>query len=122
MMRTGDMTADRFKRLFAMPFDEVGWLLATSSQLHLRIGNDPPVLGREAGLLAMKYLADRVIDSGVRFCACWKRREAIFAETEVLFKDARHASRMIPCAMIARTDGTAVLDLRLYLDLSPMRQ
>ena len=104
--------------LRAQPLSGVDWTLATSPALHLRIGNLPPALGRQAALLQLGRLFDRIEGFG-GFCEAWQRNEAVFVETEVLARGAQRRLRL-PCVIVARARAGLIADLRFYLDPSPL--
>ena len=104
--------------LRAQAFSGVDWTLATSPALHLRIGNLPPALDRQAALLQLGQLFDRIQGFG-GFCEAWQRNEAVFVETEVLARVAQRRLRL-PCVIVARAQARLIEDLRFYLDPSPL--
>lgn len=114
------LTAKDLKALLDRPFVREEWEMIAGDHLHLRIGNDPAVLGRDAALDALLRFRGRVTGFGCHYCDLWQRREAIYAETDVRFigRDARAAE--IPCAIVARVKGGRLQDLRLHLDPSPI--
>ncbi len=86
---------------------------------HLRIGNDPPVIGRRAVSERLAHFLGRIETVG-GFWEAWQRRESIFVETEVVFQHRHLGLLKIPCTIIARTTGGAIRDLRFHLDPSPL--
>jgi hypothetical protein len=104
--------------LRAQPFSGIDWHRATSPALHLRIGNLPPALDRQAALFQLGRLFDRIQGFG-GFCEAWQRNEAVFVETEVLARVAERRLRL-PCVIVARARSGLIEDLRFYLDPSPL--
>ncbi len=104
--------------LRAQPLSRVDWHRATSPALHLRIGNLPPALDRQAALFQLGRLFDRIQGFG-GFCEAWQRNEAVFVETEVLARVAQRRLRL-PCVIVARAQAGLIEDLRFYLDPSPL--
>lgn len=114
-------TAARLKQLFAThPFDEAAWGTAAAADLHVRIGNAAPVVGRDPALGELRRFFARVDSIGSGFCEMCRVRETIFAEMEVDFTDEAGGGRRIPCTVVARVAGGRVLDIRLHLDPSPI--
>jgi len=112
--------ASDLKALLELPFDRGAWEAIASEHLHLRIGNDPPSTERGEALDRLQTFLSRLAAFGCRYRDLWQRREAIYAETDVRFRDAEGRLREIPCALVARVVGGRLLDLRLHLDPSPI--
>src|SRR5690349_19348175 len=92
--------AQRLKKvLFAPTFDSAAWDNLVTADLHVRIGNAQPMIGKDAGLREVGRFLNRIDGIGGGFCAMWQRKEAIFAETEVAFTDAGGAPQQIPCTI-----------------------
>jgi hypothetical protein len=106
--------------LRAESFDRAAWETIVAADLHVRIGNAPPIIGRDAALAELSRFLARIDEIGTGFCAVWQRGETMFAETEVWFTDADRRCRKIPCTIIARMAEGSVCDLRIHLDPSPI--
>lgn len=114
------MTGTRLKALLVSRFDRDAWREAMGEDCHLRIGNGPPLVGRAAALPALEAFCQRVEAFGCGFCQVWTRREAIFAETEVRFRNAAGGEARIPCVIVARATEGQLRDLRFHLDPGPI--
>lgn len=114
------LTDATLRLLLACPFQRALWERAVGDHLHLRIGNDPPILDRAAGLRALERFFGRVRAFGVSYWQVWRLREALFAETDCGFADAAGRTDVVPCAITARIAGGALIDLRFHLDPSPI--
>jgi hypothetical protein len=114
------VTGARLKALLTSPFDAAVWHEAMGEDCHLRIGNAPTRLGRDAALPELAAFCRRVEGFGCGFCQVWKRRETIFAETEVQFRDRQGRPARIPCVIVARATEGRLRDLRLHLDPAPI--
>jgi hypothetical protein len=104
--------------LHARTFDSAAWDTLVATDLHVRIGNAQPMIGKDAALGELERFLNRVDSIGSGFCAMWRHREAIFAETEIAFTDACGVPRHIPCTFVARVTRDLVCDLRIHLDPS----
>lgn len=116
----GQITHQELKMLLDLPFDRAVWEAVCGPHLHLRIGNGPPATGRAAALDALEAFRARIEGFGRQYCELWQRREAIYAESDVLFTDVKGEMYVIPCALIARVGSGVLQDLRLHLDPSPI--
>lgn len=114
------LTALMLKSLLNGPFVRAEWEAIASESLHLRIGNRASAIGRTAALNEFAAFRARILGFGCRYCDLWQRREAIYAETDIRFVDSEAGLRDIPCAVVARVSRGLLLDLRLYLDPSPV--
>jgi hypothetical protein len=102
------------------PFDDVAWRKIIAHEIHVRIGNAAPVIGKPAALAELRRFFSRVESVGGGFWELCKRRETIFAEVEVRFIDMAGSDQCIPCVIVARMAGRVLIDLRLGLDPSPI--
>ncbi len=114
------LTALQLKAMLERPYVRAEWEAVTSERLHLRIGNDPPATGRDAALDQLGAFLARIDGFGCQYCDLWQRREAVYAETDVRFRDASGHAQVVPCALVARVKLGCLLDLRLHLDPSPI--
>jgi hypothetical protein len=114
------LTALGLKALLHGPFDRALWEAVASPNLHLRIANAPPATGRTAALDALQAFLARIEGFGCHYCDLWRRREAIYAETDVRFTNREGRLCTIPCALVARVTRGQLQDLRLHLDPSPI--
>jgi hypothetical protein len=73
---------------------------------------------REAALDALQDFLGPIDRFGGGFCEIWQRREAIYAETELVFSDAATPVPNIPCVLVARTTHGLLRDIRIHLDLT----
>lgn len=106
--------------LIAQPFDRAAWETAASHELHVRIGNAAPVIGKAAGLAELEQFFSRITRIGSNFCETCRRRESLFSEMDVEFRDDAGEPRTIPCVIVVRVVNAAVLDVRFHLDPSPI--
>jgi hypothetical protein len=108
------------RELLTSPFDRAVWEKVSSRVLHVRIGNAPVATGRDASLDTLAAFIMRIEGFGCKYCELWQRRAAIYAETEVHFRDQGGALCAIPCAVVARAPKGELVDLRFHLDPSPI--
>lgn len=101
-------------------FDRGAWEKIVATDLHIRIGNAPTVIGKDVALRELGQFLMRLESIGGSFCAVWQRRETVFAETEVQFTDAARRPQSIPCTIVARAAHGNLCDLRIHLDPSPI--
>ena len=106
--------------LVTHPFNREAWESATAHDLHVRIGNAAPVIGRSAALAELNRFFARVSSIGAGFCETCKSRESLFAELEIEFQDGAGLRQWIPCVVVLRLTGTALLDVRFHLDPTPI--
>jgi hypothetical protein len=104
--------------LTTCPFDDAAWVDAMSKDIHVRIGNAAPAIGRDAAITALSRFFGRVESVATDFWEACRRRETIFAEVDIRFVDEEGADHRIPCVVVARMAGSSLLDLRLGLDPS----
>jgi hypothetical protein len=108
-------------RLFAArSFDRAAWEAAVAQDLHVRIDNAAPVIGKKDGLAELGRFFSRITSLGTGFRETCRSRETMFAELEVEFQDSEGETRRIPCVLVVRVAGAALLDVRLHLDPSPL--
>lgn len=88
--------------------------------MHIRLGNEDPVLRRDPALDRLQELMANTLGFGVGFCEVWTRRESIYVETDVHMLAADGELCTIPCFIIARTTHRLLQDLRLYFDPAPI--
>jgi hypothetical protein len=113
--------ADQLRQLLrADVFDKEAWEKIVATDLHVRIGNTPTTIGKDAALGDLGQFLSRVESIGGGFCAVWQRQETVFAETEVRFADAARRPQCIPCTIVARVTHGNLCDLRIHLDPSPI--
>lgn len=107
------------KALVTAPtFDSGAWERACSGDLHLRIGNDPVIVGRDGALERLAAFLNRVAAIGTNYCDTRQIRETIYAETEIRFLDGGSPLPDLPCVIVIRTTHGIIRDLRFYLDQS----
>lgn len=114
------MTVKLKQLLCTHPFDAIAWEAAVGHDLHLRIGNAVPAIGKKAALAELSLFFARIDSLGAGFCEMCSLRETVFAEMEVGFTDATGREQRIPCVIVARIVSNSVLDLRFHLDPSPI--
>ncbi|MBX9815635.1 MAG: hypothetical protein K2X76_13120 [Sphingomonas sp.] len=114
------LTLETLRLLLAGPFAATAWDRVTGTHLHVRIGNAPPVIRRDEALAAIEQLFARIEGMGHGFWYGCADREALFAECDLRFHDAAGRGQTIPCAVVARLAGGALIDLRLHLDPAPI--
>ena len=106
--------------LFTHPFERAAWETIAAHDLHVRIGNAAPVIGKNAALAELDRFFARISSIGESFCETCRSRETFFAEVEVGFRDCAGLARGIPCVVVARLTGGALLDVRFNLDPTPI--
>lgn len=94
--------------------------LCRKSGLFLRIGNAPPIVGKNAALAELSLFYLRIESVGTSYWELCTREETIFAEVEVCFVDAAGAHLHIPCVIVARTAMGRLVDFRFDVDPSPI--
>lgn len=114
------LTGRRLKALLVRDVDRAAWIATMGEDCHLRIGNEPPFVGRAVALPALAAFRARIDGFGCGFCEVWTRRETIFAEAEVQFRDAQGRPASIPRAIVARVTEGRLRDLRVHLDPTPI--
>jgi hypothetical protein len=101
------------------PEDVEPWRGVMDDHVHLRIGCRPPVLGREPAMSELRAFFSRVSSIGRPYREIWRLRQATLLETELCWAHLPIPRAGVPCVLIVRTGGRpAILDLRMYLDLS----
>jgi hypothetical protein len=120
---TTQAAASMLEQLFrAERFDRKAWEMVVAEDIHMRIGNAVPVIGKVAVMAELETFFDRVQSVGDSFWEVCRRRDTIFVEVEIHFIDVVGADRLIPCVIVARLAGGNLLDLRFDLDPSPIPQ
>jgi hypothetical protein len=114
------VTAMDLKLLLNRSFTRSDWEAIVGDHLHLRIGNEPPAIGRHAALECLGTFLSRVSGFGCHYCDLWQRREAIYAETDIRFFRADGSAAEIPCSIVARVKDGLLQDIRFHLDPSPI--
>lgn len=115
------MSIPAVSRLFAArSFDRAAWDAAVAQDLHVRIGNAAPAIGKQNGLAELGRFFSRITSLGSGFRETCRSRETMFAELDVEFKDSEGETRRIPCVLVVRVAGAALVDVRLHLDPSPL--
>ena len=111
----------------AGPADLGAWSCLLDASAHLRIGNRPPAIGRVAVLGELGAFLAGVAAIGQGYKDVWALEEATLVETDVVPRRTMRAGQRgllppsLPCAMVFRTGtGALALDLRFYLDPSPV--
>lgn len=110
----------RLRSLLGGSYDPAAWRAATGTHFHLRIGNDPTTIDQAVSLAALQRFMSRVAGFGRGYCDLWQWREAVFVETDVQYVDRSGGLSVIPCAILARFQAGALVDLRFYLDPAPI--
>jgi hypothetical protein len=106
--------------LLTQPFARDAWESAAAHDLHVRIGNAAPVIGKSAALAELDRFFARITAIGAGFCETCRSKETLFAEVEVEFRDGAGLPRGIPCVVVVRLTGGALLDVRFHLDPTPI--
>jgi hypothetical protein len=102
------------------PFALEDWLALTAPDCHVRIGNDPPRLGRASGLRSLEAFLDRTTCVGGSFWDAAVQRNTLYVETDAQSAEPRLGPMSIPCVFIIRPADAAIKDLRVYLDPAPL--
>ena len=114
-------TAAKVKELLLRaPSDTAAWEAAVGDDLHVRIGNAAPAVGKNAALAELAGFLGRVDSVGENFCELFRGRETYIAEMEVAFSNFTDDQQRIPCVVVVRTSGSSVIDVRFHLDPSPI--
>jgi hypothetical protein len=105
----------------ACPTDVGAWSGLLDASAHLRIGNRPPAVGRDAVLGELGAFLAGVAAIGHGYREVWALEEATLVETDVVprTRDGPNGAPAapLPCVMVFRTGaGALALDLRFYLD------
>lgn len=114
------VNAAAIKALLNAPFRFETWAALSAPHLHVRIGNAPPAIDQAAALADLELFMSRIDRFGCRYCEICQIREAIFAETDLQFRDAMRVERVIPCTIVVRVTGGLIQDIRFHLDPSPI--
>ena len=89
--------------------------------VHLRIGGRRPALGLDAAMSELRAFFSQVSSIGRPYREVWRLRQATLVETELRWAHLPASSQRVPCVLIVRTSRRrAILDIRMYLDLSPL--
>jgi hypothetical protein len=105
------------------PGDLESWRGIMDDNVHLRIGSRPPALGLDAAMIELGAFFSRISIIGRPYRDVWRLRQATLVETELSWAHLPAPSDGVPCVLIVRTGGRqAILDLRMYLDLSPLEK
>jgi hypothetical protein len=110
----------KLQHLITRPFDAVTWGDIVAQDIHVRIGNAPPIIGKADALAELERFFARVASMGAGYWESCTRRESIFAEVEVDFINDDGCECRIPCMIMARMEDGRLLDLRFGLDPSPI--
>lgn len=103
------------------PGDTAPWRAIMDDNVHLRIGSRPPVLGLEPAMCELRAFFSCISSIGRPYRDVWRLRHATLVETELSWAHCPLRSAGVPCVLIVRTGGRqAILDLRMYLDLSSL--
>jgi hypothetical protein len=98
------------------------WRGIMDDNVHLRIASRPPALGVDAALTELRSFFSMVASIGRPYRDVWRHRQATLVETELIWAHLPSPVNGVPCVLIVRTGGRrAILDLRMYLDLSPLQ-
>ncbi len=97
------------------------WLPLFAPDIHLRVGARPPALGRDAAGAELGLLLRHVHSVDGIYAGTWSRATGGAMVAEVEFGYGLKAVRQrIPCAIVARAARCLLIDLRFYLDPSPL--
>lgn len=114
------LTPVTLRQLMTLPMRRSDWERAAGAHLQVRIANAPVVTRRDAALDQVERFFARVETIGEEFWAAWRLDEAIFAECDLGYRCAYGFKQSVPCAVIARLAGAALIDLRLHCDPTPL--
>lgn len=121
LSRTNRMTAEQFRLLLvATPIVPSDWASAMEDNVHLRIANAAPATNKRTTTRELGKFFSRIEAMGVCYLEIWQRRETIFVETDFAFRFPNGDMATIPASLIVRTAFGKILDLRFYLDPSPI--
>jgi hypothetical protein len=87
-----------------------------SPQCHLRIGNDPPSIGRDRVLCDLARFVQRTEGLGTGYFDAWRCRDTLIVEMECVVVAREGCQDPVPCVAILRLSGAHVHDIRLYID------
>lgn len=99
----------------ALPQSLAAWSLILAQDVHLRIGNERPVIGKRKALTALADLFEHFEELGPAFRQVVSAGETIVAETSYRLRESRDCPN-IPCAVILRSERGLISDVRYYLD------
>ena len=106
--------------LCVRPFRLAVWSDALAPDCHVRVGNEPPAVGRADALAALGDLIPRTAGFGGRFWDSCSQPAAIYIETDAQFHDDSGRAAEIPCAIVVRPPTPPIQDLRFYIDSGPL--
>jgi hypothetical protein len=102
------------------PLDIEGWARLLSEDIHLRIANQPPVIGRSLATEELVKLFWMVNALGRGFCEIWPGddKETLLMELDLSLK----TDTAIPIAIVVRMVEPTRLarDIRFYFDPAPL--
>lgn len=102
----------------AVPQTVAAWGLILAPDVHLRIGNRRPVIGKRKALAELVGLFDTLEEVGAEFRQVVGAGETIVAETS--YRDVmRREGPTMPCAIILRMERGLISDVRFYIDQTP---
>ena len=87
-----------------------------SPQCHLRIGNDPPSLGRERVLRDLAQFVRRTEGLGLGYFDVWRCSNTLIVEMDCMMTCPAGRRVTVPCAAILRLSGQQIDDIRVYIE------
>lgn len=85
-------------------------------QCHLRIGNDPPSLGRDRVVRDLARFLLQVRELGAGYFDAWRCRDTMIVEMDCVMVCPAGMPVTVPSTAILRLTGMQVADIRIYID------
>ena len=115
-MSSAVKASDIRELLRTRPFQREEWSRVLGPDCHMRIGCEAPVIGREAVLRRLSLLVASTKGLGSGYFQAWTRKQDIFLEAEFECFDSALLPIFVPCAIVVRSLGGLVRDIRIYAD------
>ena len=113
------MQGTRTNEVFTeLPKSLGAWARVLADNVHLRVGNRAPALGKTNALIELATLFDESGSFGADYLDVLRVGETIVIEATLQTK-LDQISHELPCTLIARSEHGMVSDLRVYLDRLP---
>lgn len=94
-----------------------GWGPILADNVHLRVGNRPPALGKLNALDELAVLFKEMGSFGARYLEVLRVDETIVFES-TFHRGLLETANEVPCVLIARSQHGLLSDMRFYLDRS----
>lgn len=100
-----------------LPKTLCAWDRILADNVHLRVGNRPPALGKLNALHELEVMFQEVGSFGARYLEVLQVDETIVFES-TLHRGLQETSIEVPCVLIARSQDGLMSDMRFYFDRS----